>query len=1415
MTSRRRTCIRLLAASAPALLVALASSHDAKAQGAGTTNTPLPNVMLLVDTSGSMERMPDGTLPLDDQVPGAAPGVKITTAPFNRCTPGTESNPNRWGMLVQALTGNMQPFYSCAEMSRKAGTAFANEYKIAGIAPYDTDYALPYHRPLSGQGANACAFAPYDLPGASAGAGVGPSGRGLAGSVATDFPATAFTQVLWSHLNTRYGANQGLLAGNACTFDQALDGQLDATRDYVRFSLMTFDTDMATGTGVTGANPPGGSVSSSPFAGLWTYVTNGGGVPGQGRPQNCATSSPFDVGARHWAAPPWEGRHIPFPDPQGTLYDVARTNDQIQKVIMSTRPYGATPIDGLVEDARDYLWRSTYGPNGSQAGYEDLYVKNDCRKSYIILLTDGAPNLNLRPQCGTGPGTNGGQCPYPYEASETVKQLYDGSGPSGTGPKVTTFVIGFSVNGASTQFAGDGFPNPYNSGALKNCKSWYAGAPPAGGGGTAQGMQAACAAANPPKGSTADACCELNKIAFYGSGASATSVGAFFAETQADLVLSFGRILANISKEATSRTPPSYSPIVTIGGNGVSAKYITSFIPNAQKPWSGEIDRTRATCPTGAEQLQTPLDNTGDSYAQNTAAQASARNRFFISVKGDFVTGSVIDSARTMRPFTSATAYTDGIPAYSGTEVAGLDDNMAATVSNWTQALDIDANTCKRSRVPNRLNPQQTDVIPALTNPNDCRDVIWNFTTASPDAMSKSGPGPTGPVTYDFNVRCRGAGGLATGTCSLSGATCTVGTVGTCPVGEVCVPDCAALGAIYHSTPAVVGAPAAFLREEAFTNFAVNRRTRRPAMFVATTDGVLHAFKALETVGGAQGGNVKTANWEMWGFVPPAVLPRLASNYPTGQQLLLDGSPIVKDVVWDRTAIGDADQWHTTLVAGLGAGGGGYYALNVSDVDCGGDCTAPGAWQQATTLDEASIGGLATRKRGPHFLWQLTDIPKYTGGAETGVVVRTARTTPAEEMVALFGRQSGTPAIATLRFNPGDGLGIRQIGVAILPGGIDGPPEKGLTCARAIGSTFLATDYDRSDTTKGPRPNVRRWAPNCGKVAGRSVTVVRLDTGEIIRHFARLDESPSYLVNGSKVINSPFDSPVIGIPAVFPNAIGQFAQRAIVGDADGTLWNIDLTNTDPGSWKVTLFQDLFYDGSAATSQPIAIPLTLTQDSSGALVVNAATGDQENIVSSAITNYVYSVRETPSLAVNNPSRGSVKWRRALTNGERVTGPMVVFDRILYFASHLPDPLSAVCGLQARSRLWGMDFLAPGANALVDGGFPRWCPRAQVNPTSGICNVTVGATDPPFEDIPEAANAIIPGVTLRPSLACTAFDTSDPAGGVVGVTGGGAPYLDFSYSAPRGTSPTPQAERRSVRVPVPRIAAMVDAWSLVFD
>ena len=102
-----------------------------------------------------------------------------------------------------------------------------------------------------------------------------------------------------------------------------------------------------------------------------------------------------------------------------------------------------------------------------------------------------------------------------------------------------------------------------------------------------------------------------------------------------------------------------------------------------------------------------------------------------------------------------------------------------------------------------------------------------------------------------------------------------------------------------------------------YPNYIATYKARASTVFAAANDGMLHAFDATN-------GN------ERWAYVPRITMSKLwkqaTTDYGSNHQFSTDGSPEIADV-----QIGT--NWRTVLVAGLNAGGRGYYALDVTNPD--------------------------------------------------------------------------------------------------------------------------------------------------------------------------------------------------------------------------------------------------------------------------------------------------------------------------------------------------------------------------------------------------------------------------------------------------------------------------------------------------
>lgn len=147
------------------------------------------------------------------------------------------------------------------------------------------------------------------------------------------------------------------------------------------------------------------------------------------------------------------------------------------------------------------------------------------------------------------------------------------------------------------------------------------------------------------------------------------------------------------------------------------------------------------------------------------------------------------------------------------------------------------------------------------------------------------------------------------------------------------------LGDIVNSNPWFVAAPSAGYSDVAhpgYAAFRTARLNRMPVVYVAANDGMLHGFNAEQTFDVNKSTWVPTANAgnAVLSYMPSAVFDNNPSwltdrAYNQNRRYFMDGSPMVGDAHLAPTGLDP--RWYSVLVGGLGAGGRGYYALDVTD----------------------------------------------------------------------------------------------------------------------------------------------------------------------------------------------------------------------------------------------------------------------------------------------------------------------------------------------------------------------------------------------------------------------------------------------------------------------------------------------------
>lgn len=342
-------------------------------------------------------------------------------------------------------------------------------------------------------------------------------------------------------------------------------------------------------------------------------------------------------------------------------------------------------------------------------------------------------------------------------------------------------------------------------------------------------------------------------------------------------------------------------------------------------------------------------------------------------------------------------------------------------------------------------------------------------------------------------------------------------------------------GDIINSVVWYTGAPSGEYTLKGYSSFLSSNRSRPAMIYVGGNDGMLHGFSAAD-------GSEKIA------YVPKGIIPGLyrltESTYNAkGHRNFVDGSPMTGDVDMG-TGVQDPDdpdynpdyapKWRTLLVGTLGAGGRGYFVLDV---------TNPNTFDDTSTIAKEMV------------ILDRTRSTEINSDPDCSVLTSTAKTDCEKTLIE-----------------------DKDVGHITAPPVLD--------------------DINPTQSTQITRMNNNRWAVVLGNGYNsenqRPVLLVQyLDNNkELLRIpvVGTVDVLPTIGTGLAK------DNGLSAPRLVDINSDGR-PDVAYAGDNQGNLWKFDLTNVEDTKWKVAfngspLFTALGPIALNATTRTVPQPITV-------------------------------------------------------------------------------------------------------------------------------------------------------------------------------------------------------------------------------
>lgn len=380
-----------------------------------------------------------------------------------------------------------------------------------------------------------------------------------------------------------------------------------------------------------------------------------------------------------------------------------------------------------------------------------------------------------------------------------------------------------------------------------------------------------------------------------------------------------------------------------------------------------------------------------------------------------------------------------------------------------------------------------------------------------------------------------------------------------------------------------------------YTAFSTSVASRQPVVYVGANDGMLHAFEG-DFLNPTTANPVTGGGSELFAYVPsllfqgpngtPSVdgLAALANlngvstnNY--SHHFYVDQTPQVSDVDFTLTGNGGTTpvsttataNWHTLLVGGLGKGGKGIYALDVT--------TVPAAVNTTTSVADEAALIIGNNKK---VLWEFTDADMgYSYGAP--LIVKT--------------RKYGWVVVATSGYNNTasgqDGHGVLYI-INVQTGALIQKIDTGVGTTTSPAGLTQATGYTQ-DVSDG--------------------TIDQIYAGDLLGNVWRFDLSEPAVSGG--VGTGPYPSPTLFATLKDPSGAVQPITTAprVETDIDSTglgtlrwvfvgtgqfLSTSDLTSTQ----QQTMYA--LRDGTGSTPATAGLPRSRTAAAPYNLVPNPLT-----------------------------------------------------------------------------------------------------------------------------------------------------------------------------------------------------------------